>query len=662
MSESFDPYHVWLGIPPYDQPPNHYRLLGLEAFEANGDAIANSAERQIAHLKSVATGRHAARAKTLIDEIRAASAVLLNEARKKAYDAKLQAEFRQYDLSVDAPASNALNELAKDDLRGRVSLLQSAQQELQEEENEREQQQVGYIYGVGGVIVVLAAIVIAVPVIWGLSSGGESEQASLDENGEGASPLGNQSAQPQSSGPNTSSSFSQPPTKGEAGPAESADGTLIKPGEKPKRDKSNPRASAGESQPAAELRTPGIGLGGLGGGAAPASGMPTGGALPGNALPGGQKPANALGGVGGPSGGLGAAVGGLGTAANKLGGEAAAQPGEADPEQIAKRDAILREIQRRRAGGAFNYQPPTPKPNAATPQNANSKTAPPSAEKLAKAEATVRSVYPDRFEKARSPVDRAQLAQFLLGQIGAVKDDDESRFLLLTVAHDYAQQAGRFRLAAQCLEQMDRGYEIDYDERMLKLVLDMGDRKSMPNDDRKQLVRSGVKSYAQLKAAKRYEEAREVAQIARSQALVSKDAGLRVEAQRIFGEANRLARLKSNYEAALETLKSEPDDGEANRAAGDYLCLVLEDWTRGLPHLAKAKSAALAAAAKQDLESPSTAEAMVELGDAWKAASQLSGNELYRVRALHWYQQAAPQLQGLARSALDRKIREVRDQ
>ena len=35
MSEAFDPYYRWLGIPPGEQPPDHYRLLGIERFEAD---------------------------------------------------------------------------------------------------------------------------------------------------------------------------------------------------------------------------------------------------------------------------------------------------------------------------------------------------------------------------------------------------------------------------------------------------------------------------------------------------------------------------------------------------------------------------------------------------------------------------------------------------
>ena len=41
MTESFDPYHKWLGIPPQDQPPHYYRLLGIELFESDPDVISN---------------------------------------------------------------------------------------------------------------------------------------------------------------------------------------------------------------------------------------------------------------------------------------------------------------------------------------------------------------------------------------------------------------------------------------------------------------------------------------------------------------------------------------------------------------------------------------------------------------------------------------------
>ncbi len=55
MSGGFDPYHEWLGIPPQEQPANYYRLLGVEVFEEDLDAIESAADRLIEHLRSAAS-------------------------------------------------------------------------------------------------------------------------------------------------------------------------------------------------------------------------------------------------------------------------------------------------------------------------------------------------------------------------------------------------------------------------------------------------------------------------------------------------------------------------------------------------------------------------------------------------------------------------------
>src|ERR1700739_926521 len=46
MHEPFDPYRKWLGIPRDEQPPNHYRLLGVALFEDDVEAISHAADRQ----------------------------------------------------------------------------------------------------------------------------------------------------------------------------------------------------------------------------------------------------------------------------------------------------------------------------------------------------------------------------------------------------------------------------------------------------------------------------------------------------------------------------------------------------------------------------------------------------------------------------------------
>lgn len=86
----FDPYHIWLGIPPKDQPPNHYRLLGIELYESHADVIDAAATRQSAYLQNVATGEHRADSQRLLTEIAAARRCLLDQKSKAAYDAQLR--------------------------------------------------------------------------------------------------------------------------------------------------------------------------------------------------------------------------------------------------------------------------------------------------------------------------------------------------------------------------------------------------------------------------------------------------------------------------------------------------------------------------------------------------------------------------------------------
>ena len=60
VDDKIDPYHEWLGIPPRDQPPHHYRLLGIIAFESNPTLIENAARNRIDRLRTFQIGQHLA--------------------------------------------------------------------------------------------------------------------------------------------------------------------------------------------------------------------------------------------------------------------------------------------------------------------------------------------------------------------------------------------------------------------------------------------------------------------------------------------------------------------------------------------------------------------------------------------------------------------------
>lgn len=104
MTTPFNPYHAWLGIPPDQQPPNHYRLLGLELFEDDADVISSAADKQMAHLRSFQTGQHGTLTQKLLNEVATAKLCLLKPDKKAAYDARLRAALEEKTPSSDYAA------------------------------------------------------------------------------------------------------------------------------------------------------------------------------------------------------------------------------------------------------------------------------------------------------------------------------------------------------------------------------------------------------------------------------------------------------------------------------------------------------------------------------------------------------------------------------
>jgi hypothetical protein len=103
----FDPYHKWLGIPPKDQPPNHYRLLAIELFESDPDVIASAADQRMAHVRSFQTGKNSELSQQVLNEISAARICLLAPEKKEQYDQQLRAQLAQAGVPPVLPKAPA---------------------------------------------------------------------------------------------------------------------------------------------------------------------------------------------------------------------------------------------------------------------------------------------------------------------------------------------------------------------------------------------------------------------------------------------------------------------------------------------------------------------------------------------------------------------------
>ena len=107
VPDDFDPYYTWLGIRPEEQPPDHYRLIGLRQFEDNADVIANASDRQMQFLRSMQVGKRSAQSQTLLNEVSAAGGCLLDPQRRAKYDQELRAKEAAKVQAAKAAAAKA---------------------------------------------------------------------------------------------------------------------------------------------------------------------------------------------------------------------------------------------------------------------------------------------------------------------------------------------------------------------------------------------------------------------------------------------------------------------------------------------------------------------------------------------------------------------------
>ncbi len=104
MSDRFDPYYKWLGIPPERQPPSHYELLGIREYESDPDVICSAADRQMTYLRTFQSGKNSKASQRLLNEVAAARICLVDAEKRAAYDVQLRSKNAAPTASPPKPA------------------------------------------------------------------------------------------------------------------------------------------------------------------------------------------------------------------------------------------------------------------------------------------------------------------------------------------------------------------------------------------------------------------------------------------------------------------------------------------------------------------------------------------------------------------------------
>lgn len=268
----------------------------------------------------------------------------------------------------------------------------------------------------------------------------------------------------------------------------------------------------------------------------------------------------------------------------------------------------------------------------------------------------VREVFKEEYSK-KLPADRASFARKLLKQAEETKEDPSSRFVLLIEARDIAAEAGIPDLSMQAVDLLSREFRVDAPAiRIATLATLEKNAKSL--EDLKAVASYRLRLAEDCLGADDFDGAAAALGSASALARKVKDFGLVSRADILGKEALARKAKFASIKKAQDTLRERPEDPQASTVVGKYICFTKGDWDGGLALLAKGSDEALKILAEKELAKPTTATDKLSLADGWWQIGdkEKDSEDALRRHALQWYFQAAPQLTGLARSRVEKRL------
>jgi hypothetical protein len=737
MSNSFDAYHKWLGIPPEEQPPTHYRLLGLRAFESDPDVIEGAADRQMSHIRSFQTGKHAVLSQQLLNELSAAKLCLLHRKQKAAYDAALRAAAgAPTESPADVPAA-AIPEadpqtghLAADashlaaQFDGTVS-RGSARQVRARKKSNSSALALGALALVACVgLAGLAVVVLGKKPASTAATGGASNVVSStpDDEEDG----------PPSAGPDStddadprvphlrdgeSESFDDasdelpipgldPDDEGELPVPESDDDTMpVEPVEETSQrpiEQAPPPENAIylSDLPPREVRILHCDSASAAADAVRAMVFSTNrdwvGDLAGDPLvwmhpPGAEfVPAHVAFDLDGryrrfrgtvlisdvPLVGEGAGAplvfrivgdGEERWKSQALQARAASETFDVDIAGVEQLELFVEP-----QGGTFAayavWHRPLLVPAAADGPAigelvpSDGRAQPPDEADRAAAMKELKQRFGAELS-AKESEERLKAARGLLAEAEKSETGEALAYVMLTEAADLAVLGGDYWLAVEIVNSAASRWSIAAPALKFEL-LSRWQRSQKGTEGKAAVAEAAWRLMSEAAVAGDYDTADKAASQAASAATASKEKTLAERVKSRAGQVRELTKAWTASQAAFETLESAPDDAEASRTAGEFLCFFRGDWATGLPLLAAGDEPKLTAVAALDLAAPDDPQTQATLAEAWaSAAGQLKepARSAAHSRAVYWFEQALNSDPGAGKDSWRRRRDELAD-
>jgi hypothetical protein len=623
MSAGFDPLYKWLGIPPDEQPPHCYRLLGLEIFESNLDVIEGATDRQMAYLRTFQTGPNVQIAQEVLNQVAVAKSWLLNPGKKVQYDGWLREQLGSRPPPVPAappvppvpparsappvPAPPVQVEEAVADLAEVLGNTDTFVPSRRRTKKGRRRQLMGAAISLMAAVLAVGIFgVVAWKIQVSSSHQGTLEVEWPEEEREGGSLRIDD--KPVDVAPGDTMTFSRPSERYKV--------TFTRPGYEPYE--LTVAVTAGKTTTV--------------------------------------RPVWRKAGAKDDESKVKPGENGDGTAKKsaKDEDEKFSFDKKDKPDARPKRESG----DEKNAMGEKKAEPkPADLPKSPEPA---ARSAVPDEASQEKARKAVRDVYKAQFDAAVKTEDKQALAKRLLQEAIQTENDPVGQYVLLETVAELAVEAGDGLVAYSAVEEMAQRYKIDAVDRKSR-ILDAFVKKARSPEQHKSVVDEALRLADAALAESRFPLALQLGKLAAREAAKGRD---KETIQRTRIRARELEEIIAAYEevkTATATLAEKPEDPEANLTVGKYHCFARGDWEAGLPMLVKGSDASLKALARRDLEGASVPEAQVALADEWRLlAAKSSGlaKRQMQSRAVYWYRKAIPGLSGPAKAGAERWLKE----
>jgi hypothetical protein len=662
MASGFDPYYKWLAIPPEEQPPNYYRLLGLRHFESDPEVIEAASDQRMAFLRTFQAGQYSALSQKLLNEVAGAKVCLLSPEKRAGYDAALRntasVDSSAPDLSPAAPPIAA----DKDNLFdfGQLGVSGDAGSSRIGRARSHSRPEAGGRSGHRILIATMALCAVLLAVVTAVVSIARNQRIETLLTAQGNP----SSADPPATGEDKKGARTNPDTQNVPTDKASKPPVPIAPASGATLPNPDPPGSFElQWNPVAHASRYWVRV------ETPHNPKPL---VDSNDLSDATLEVRLRHQVQrenchGWRWQVRAMVDGRWTDWSEPRKFDLAEPAAWIAEApVADKKAPLASPQVATDKPAGPEDRVAAKPVPAKPAEPEKPIGPqPLPDEAARKQAgqAVLSIYKKQLITARTPEEHLVLADEMLRKADDSDSDPAAQYALMDRARAQSASAGDAGRALDIIDQIGQRFQIEplrmKVETLTKTIQD--GTQSLDRDH--EIGDSVLDVMQQLGRAEKFDAAAQLGSLYHDHIRRPFNGDLirRVAAQVKVMREDQAELTK--IEGPRNVLKGKPDDPEANAAVGRYLCFIRGDWEAGLPILAKGTASPLARLARLESAAAETPAARLKLADAWwdqaeKEPAGASKLAHYR-RARHWYEACAEDLSGPDRAKAQKRTERI---